>query len=143
MKRWLAALVCGILFGLGLIVSGMVNPAKVIGFLDLVGVWDPSLAFVMVGGIAVAFVGFRLVGRQIRPILGGMFQIPTRRDVDHRLVWGGLMFGVGWGIAGFCPGPALVGLGSGSWQAAIFVAAMLLGMGIFSLMMAVSKRGVK
>ena len=132
--RSLVSLFCGVLFGLGLIISGMVNPAKVIGFLDLAGAWDPSLALVMVGGIAVAFVGFRFANRQTSAVLGGEMHLPTRRDVDKRLVLGSLLFGVGWGIAGLCPGPALVSLGAGHIDAVYFVLAMVLGMSLFAFL---------
>ncbi len=123
-----ASFVCGLLFGLGLIVAGMANPAKVLAFLDLAGDWDPSLALVMGGAIAVASGAFVLAGRRLRSLLGAPMQIPTRRDLDARLVLGSLTFGVGWGLAGFCPGPALVALGAGLPQAVIFVGAMLVGM---------------
>lgn len=129
-----SAFLVGLLFGVGLIVSGMTNPAKVIGFLDLAGAWDPSLAFVMVGAIAVGLVGYRFSARRTKSFLGGALHIPTARQLDRRLVLGGLTFGVGWGIAGFCPGPALVGLGAFEPKAAIFVAAMLAGMGIHALL---------
>jgi uncharacterized membrane protein YedE/YeeE len=132
--RSLVSLLCGLLFGLGLIISGMVNPAKVIGFLDLVGAWDPSLALVMVGAIAVAFVGFRFANRQASAVLGGEMHLPMRRDVDKRLVLGSLLFGVGWGIAGLCPGPALVSLGAGHIEAVYFVLAMVLGMSLFAFL---------
>lgn len=123
-----ASFVCGLVFGLGLILAGMANPAKVLAFLDLAGDWDPSLALVMGGAIAVASGAFVLAGRRARSLLGAPMQIPGRRDLDRRLVVGSLAFGVGWGLAGFCPGPALVALGAGLPQAVIFVAAMLVGM---------------
>jgi uncharacterized membrane protein YedE/YeeE len=127
------SLVAGLVFGLGLIVSGMSNPAKVLGFLDLAGAWDPSLAFVMVGAIAVAAIGFAFARRRQRSLLGLEMQIPAARDIDRRLVGGSILFGIGWGVAGFCPGPALVALGMGQGKAALFVIAMLAGMGIFEL----------
>jgi uncharacterized membrane protein YedE/YeeE len=130
-KGWgpsLAALLSGLLFGVGLGVSGMTLPAKVIGFLDVAGDWDASLAFVMVGAIAVHAVLYRLVRRRPVPLFDGTFHVPTRRDLDARLVVGAALFGVGWGLGGFCPGPALVSLGSGSGAAVLFVAAMLVGM---------------
>jgi uncharacterized membrane protein YedE/YeeE len=129
-----SAFLIGLLFGVGLLVSGMTNPAKVTGFLDLAGAWDPSLAFVMVGAIAVGLVGYRLSARRTMSFLGGALHIPSARQLDRRLVLGSLAFGVGWGIAGFCPGPALVGLGALEPKAAIFVAAMLAGMGIHALL---------
>ena len=122
----------GLVFGLGLVIAGMSNPAKVLNFLDIAAVasggWDPSLAFVMIGAIAVAFVGFRLVLRRSHPVLGNRFHLPTARDLDARIVTGPAIFGVGWGLAGMCPGPALVNLGTGSATAMSFVVAMLLGM---------------
>lgn len=129
----LFAFAAGLLFGLGLIVSGMSDPGKVIGFLDLAGNWDPSLAFVMAGAIAVGFLAFRFAGRRGRSLLGGALHLPTRRDIDRRLVMGSVVFGVGWGLVGFCPGPALVALGAGVDEAAAFVVAMLAGMVIHAL----------
>ena len=128
-----SALVVGLIFGIGLLVSGMANPDKVLGFLDLAGDWDPSLALVMVGAIATAFVAFRVASRRERTFLGDPLRLPTRNDIDARLLLGALGFGVGWGMAGFCPGPALVALGAGEIKAMVFVAAMLAGMGIFEL----------
>jgi len=121
-------IVLGLLFGVGLVVSGMVNPAKVLNFLDFFGTWDPSLAFVMGGAVAVAFLGFRLTLRRSRPLLAGTFQLPTRRDLDLRLLSGAAIFGVGWGLGGYCPGPALTGLGLGATGTLVFVPAMLAGM---------------
>lgn len=122
----------GLVFGIGLIVAGMANPAKVLGFLDLAGRWDPSLAFVMGGAIAVGLLAFNIAKKRRTNLLGGPMQLPTRRDVDAPLVWGSVMFGAGWGLAGFCPGPALTALGAGSSKAFIFVAAMLVGMGLYA-----------
>ena len=127
----LAAFAAGLVFGIGLIVSGMTDPGKVIGFLDLAGRWDPSLAFVMGGAILVGYFSFAAAGKRGRTFLGGAMQLPTGRDIDARLVAGSAVFGVGWGLAGFCPGPALVALGAGIDQAALFVAAMLAGMVIY------------
>jgi uncharacterized membrane protein YedE/YeeE len=124
---WLA----GLVFGLGLIVSGMANPAKVLGFLDLAGSWDPSLALVMAGAIAVGLVAFFVARNRTVSFLGAEMKLPTANRIDRRLVIGSLLFGIGWGIAGFCPGPGLVALGMGEAKAAVFVAAMLLGMGAF------------
>jgi uncharacterized protein len=126
-----AAFAAGLVFGLGLILSGMTDPGKVIGFLDLFGRWDPSLAFVMGGAILVGFFAFALAGRRGKTFLGGAMHLPHRRDIDNRLVGGSLLFGIGWGLAGFCPGPALVALASGADKAAIFVAAMLGGMVVY------------
>lgn len=121
----------GLLFGLGLIVSGMVQPAKVLGFLDLAGAWDPSLAFVMAGAIAVGLPTFALARRRRETFLGLQMQLPTSTVVDRRLVGGSLLFGIGWGLAGLCPGPALVVAGTGNLQALVFVAAMVAGMAVF------------
>jgi uncharacterized membrane protein YedE/YeeE len=131
--RPLAAFAAGIVFGLGLIVSGMADPSKVIGFLDITGKWDPSLAFVMVGAIAVSVVAFRLAGKRAEPVLGGPFHLPTTTEIDRRLVIGSLVFGVGWGLAGFCPAPAVVAYGAGYFKGVVFVAAMLAGMGFYEI----------
>lgn len=136
----IASLLTGLIFGLGLIVAGMVNPAKVIGFLDITGHWDPSLVFVMVGGIGVAMIGFYFAKKQRHAVLGGPMDFPTARGIDKRLVIGSSMFGVGWGIAGFCPGPAIVSVGAGSVQAMVFVAAMILGMVVFAALNGVYRR---
>lgn len=127
----LASLLAGLVFGLGLIVSGMANPDKVLGFLDLAGAWDPSLAFVMAGAIAVGIVAFTVARRRTVSLLGADMKLPTARTIDRRLVVGSVLFGMGWGAAGFCPGPALVALGSGQVKAVVFVAAMLAGMAVF------------
>ncbi|MDG0857443.1 DUF6691 family protein [Roseateles puraquae] len=121
----------GLVFGLGLIVSGMVQPAKVLGFLDLAGAWDPSLALVMAGAIAVGLPAFALAVRRRETFLGLQMQLPQSKVVDRRLVGGSLAFGVGWGLAGLCPGPALVVAGSGDVKALAFVAAMVAGMAVF------------
>jgi len=127
------ALISGLVFGLGLILSGMANPAKVLAFLDLAGRWDPSLALVMAGAIAVALPAFAWAKRRKTSMLGTALSLPTSTTIDARLVGGGLLFGVGWGLAGFCPGPALVALGMGEAKALLFVVAMLAGMGGFEL----------
>ncbi len=127
------AFVAGLVFGLGLLLSGMADPGKVLGFLDLAGAWDPSLAFVMAGAIGVGALAFALARRRKRSLLGDAMQLPTKTGIDRRLVAGSLLFGAGWGLAGFCPGPALVALGMGESKAIVFVAAMLAGMGIFEL----------
>lgn len=128
------SLFSGLIFGLGLIVSGMGNPAKVLGFLDLAGAWDPSLALVMAGAIAVGLVAFAVAGRRSRSLLGLPMQLPTARQIDRRLIGGSLTFGVGWGLAGICPGPAIVLLGAGMLKGALFVSAMLAGMALFELL---------
>lgn len=134
MMMTFTSLLAGLVFGLGLIVSGMANPAKVLGFLDLGGSWDPSLAFVMVGAVAVAAVAFTFARERKQSLLGADMKLSTSRDIDRRLVLGSILFGVGWGIAGFCPGPGLVALGMGEVKALAFVIAMLAGMGIFELL---------
>ncbi|APB98690.1 YeeE/YedE family protein [Polynucleobacter asymbioticus] len=120
----------GVLFGWGLIISGMTNPQKILGFLDLAGQWDPSLIFVMVGAVIVGLAGFYVVSKRTETFFGGAFHMPTRRDITKPLVIGSLIFGAGWGIAGFCPGPAIVALGAGHLKAFAFLAAMLVGMEI-------------
>jgi uncharacterized protein len=129
----LFAFVAGLVFGLGLIIAGMANPAKILGFLDLAGQWDPSLALVMAGAIAVGLVAFALARRRTVSAIGLPMQLPSASTLDGRLILGSLAFGIGWGLAGFCPGPAIVALGSGYTKAAVFVVAMLVGMGTFEL----------
>ena len=128
------ALAAGLLFGAGLIVSGMANPAKVLGFLDIFGTWDPSLALVMAGAIAVGLVGFGASAKRTSSVLGLPMRLPSGRNIDRRLVAGAIAFGAGWGLAGFCPGPALIAAASGSGKAILFVLAMLAGMGLFEWM---------
>ena len=118
----------GVLFGLGLIISGMTNPQKILGFLDLAGLWDPSLIFVMAGAVIVGLGGFYIVSKRTEAFFGGALHIPKRRDISKPLVIGSLIFGAGWGIAGFCPGPAIVALGAGHLKALVFLLAMLIGM---------------
>jgi uncharacterized membrane protein YedE/YeeE len=128
------ALLAGLVFGIGLIASGMANPAKVLGFLDLAGAWDPSLALVMAGAIGVGLVGFRRTKGRQTSWLGLPMKMPTASQIDRRLVLGSLTFGAGWGLAGYCPGPALVSLGAGQFPALIFVVTMLAGMGLYELL---------
>jgi uncharacterized membrane protein YedE/YeeE len=128
------SLLAGLVFGLGLVLSGMANPAKVLGFLDIAGRWDPSLAFVMAGAIAVGVIAFAVARKRTLSFLGTEMKLPVAKRIDRRLLGGGLLFGVGWGIAGFCPGPGLVALGMGEAKAVVFVLAMLGGMGIFELL---------
>ncbi len=130
----LFSLLSGLIFGLGLIVSGMTNPAKVLGFLDLAGTWDPSLALVMTGAIAVGLVAFTVVKKKSVSLLGLPVHLPTAKQIDRRLIGGGLTFGGGWGLAGICPGPAVVLVSAGVPQGVIFAGAMLAGMGIFELL---------
>ena len=129
-----SSLLAGLVFGIGLTLSGMADPAKVLGFLDLFGRWDPSLGLVMAGAVAVASVAFFLARKRTASLLGATMKLPTARQIDRRLIIGSALFGMGWGIAGFCPGPALVALGMGETKAAVFVVAMLGGMGLFELL---------
>jgi len=128
----LGAFLAGLVFGVGLILSGMTDPGKVIGFLDLAGAWDPSLAFVMGGAVLVGLFAFGFAKKRARSFFGGAIHVPHNRDIDNRLVGGSLVFGIGWGLAGFCPGPALVSFAAGEEKAAIFVAAMLIGMLLYT-----------
>lgn len=132
MVRILAAFACGLLFGVGLTISQMINPAKVLGFLDVgaipAGGWDPSLALVLAGAVLTTAIGYRLVFRNAKPLLAAAFSVPTRRDVDARLLAGAVVFGSGWGLVGLCPGPAVAVLGVDGLGAVVFVAAMLAGM---------------
>ena len=130
----IAEFVVGLLFGLGLMLSGMTDPGKVIGFLDLFGTWDPSLALVMGGAIMVGFFAFTMAKKRTSSFLGGALRLPTNTDMDKKLVIGSLLFGAGWGLAGFCPGPALVSMADGQPKALVFVMAMLVGMLGFELM---------
>jgi len=127
MMKHLAAGTAGLVFGIGLWVSGMANPRKVIGFLDVTGAWDASLAFVMGGSVVATLAGFRIVTRRAKPLFVDRFHLPTRRDIDLPLVAGAALFGVGWGIAGYCPGPGLTALTTLSAEALVFVAAMIAG----------------
>ena len=127
-----SSFIAGLLFGVGLLLAGMVNPGKVLAFLDLSGAWDPSLGLVMVGAIAVAIGPFTWARQQSRSLLGRTIQLPTQRKLDPRLIGGNLLFGTGWGLAGICPGPAMVILLAGHWQAIVFMLAMLAGMLLFA-----------
>lgn len=129
----LSAFIVGLIFGIGLIFGGMTDPAKVIGFLDVSGNWNPSLAFVMGGAILVGFVAFRFANQRSKNFFGGAMHLPKSSDINRRLVIGSLLFGAGWGLAGFCPGPALTSLGTGNPKAFIFVMAMVAGMALFEL----------
>lgn len=130
----LMALLSGLLFGLGLIVSGMTDPSKVLGFLDLAGAWDPSLALVMSGALLVGFFAFRMAAGRSTSILGESMRLPTATHIDRRLVLGGLVFGVGWGLAGYCPGPALASVALGGLKPLVFFIAMVAGMVLFELL---------
>ena len=128
------SLLIGMVFGAGLAISQMMNPAKVIGFLDFAGNWDPTLGLVMAGALVAAIPGFLLARKGKASLFGGPFRLPTRRDIDIPLIAGAAIFGIGWGLAGFCPGPALAALGSGLWQVFVFVAAMVAGMLLFRVL---------
>jgi uncharacterized protein len=130
----LTALIAGFVFGLGLLVSGMANPAKVLGFLDLAGPWDPSLALVMAGAVAVASVAFAITAKRTRTLIGIEMKLPSSRTIDAPLLIGSVLFGIGWGLAGFCPGPALVAVGMGLPKAITFLGAMLAGMVLFEFL---------
>lgn len=120
----------GLVFGIGIALSGMMNPAKVLNFFDVAGTWDPSLAFVMGGALVVTAVGYRLVWRKSQPLFGAAFQIPANTQIDRKLVGGSALFGIGWGIAGFCPGAALPALGTGRWEVVLFVVAVIAGLAL-------------
>jgi uncharacterized membrane protein YedE/YeeE len=136
------ALLAGLLFGLGLILSGMSDPAKVLGFLDLAGNWDPSLAFVMGGAVVVGSLVFPFATKRPKSILGDAVRLPTATQIDLRLVLGGLTFGVGWGLAGYCPGPALASLALGGIKPLLFFIAMLAGMALFEVLERQKAKGV-
>lgn len=127
MKNSLIALISGILFGLGLSLSQMMNPAKVIGFLDIFGQWDPSLAFVMVGALVVTFISFKFILKRPEPILEESFHLPKRTDIDKALLGGAALFGIGWGMSGYCPGPAVASAGTGNLEAVVMVASIYAG----------------
>jgi uncharacterized membrane protein YedE/YeeE len=133
MQRRITEFFVGLLFGLGLMLSGMTDPGKVLGFLDLAGLWDPSLALVMGGAIAVGVFAFSLAKKRSLSFFGDALRLPTQERITKRLVLGSLLFGAGWGLAGFCPGPALVSMAGGQSKAALFVVFMLIGMGIFEV----------
>ena len=133
MQHRISEFLVGLLFGLGLILSGMTDPGKVLGFLDISGLWDPSLALVMAGAIAVGFFAFAIAKKRTVNFLGGALHLPKGHQIDKPLVIGAMLFGAGWGLAGFCPGPGLVSLASGNLKGAVFVALMLVGMQLFEL----------
>ena len=133
MQHRVSEFLVGLLFGLGLILSGMTDPGKVLGFLDISGLWDPSLALVMAGAIAVGFFAFTIAKKRTVNFLGGALHLPKSNQIDKPLVIGAMLFGAGWGLAGFCPGPGLVSLASGNLKAAVFVALMLVGMQLFEI----------
>ena len=125
--KFIFALITGLVFGTGIAVSGMMDPAKVLNFFDVAEAWDPSLALVMAGALVVTFFGYRLVWKRSAPLFGDRFQVPTGTDIDMRLVGGSALFGIGWGIAGFCPGAAIPALGTGRWEVALFLGAVAVG----------------
>jgi uncharacterized membrane protein YedE/YeeE len=128
-----ASLLCGLIFGFGLLISGMTDPVKVLGFLDVFGRWDPTLGFVMFGALAVSIAGFAMTKKRGAPILALQVLLPTRKDIDADLVAGAILFGIGWGLIGLCPGPAIENLATLSWPVVLFVAAMILGMAVESV----------
>lgn len=127
MMKLVFAGLTGLVFGSGIAISGMMDPAKVLNFFDIAGTWDPSLAFVMGGAVIVGFLGYRLVWRRETPLFDRRFQVPNSTTIDGRLVGGAALFGVGWGIAGFCPGAAIPALGTGRWEVALFLVAVVVG----------------
>lgn len=135
----ISAFLTGIMFGFGLLIAGMANPARVLGFLDVTGTWDPALVFTMIGGIGVAAVGFALARRLPAPLLEATFNGPTARQIDRRLVGGSVLFGVGWGLAGICPGPGLVLVGALKLEGVLFVSAMVAGMALYELLQSPTK----
>jgi uncharacterized membrane protein YedE/YeeE len=139
MKAPLTSFISGIVFALGLGISGMTRPVKVIGFLDFAGSWDPSLAFVMIGAIGVYFVAYRWSRKMASPVLAAEFSVPTRSDLDGRLIIGAAIFGAGWGLGGFCPGPAITSLASGATPVMVFVAAMTIGMYLHKVIIEMSR----
>jgi len=136
MLRVFSSLIAGLIFGLGLVISGMINPAKVQNFLDITGSWDPSLAFVMGAAVIVTGVGFAVLRKSSKPLLADRFQWPTRQDIDPRLISGSALFGTGWGLAGFCPGPAISAAALGLGPVYIFLAAMVAGIGLWRWLIA-------
>lgn len=132
MRAIFTAFVAGLLFGAGLLLSGMADPANVLGFFDVAGQWNPTLAFVMAGGLGVTLIGYQLVLRRPAPLCEGKFQLPTGKAIDARLIGGAILFGLGWGLAGYCPGPAIVAAGGGVAEALVFTAAMVAGVGAWA-----------
>ena len=136
------ALIAGLVFGMGIALSGMMDPAKVLNFFDVAGSWDPSLAFVMGGALVVAGIGYRLVWRRKSPLFAGRFQVPTGTEIDMKLVGGSALFGIGWGIAGFCPGAAIPALGTGRWEVVLFLAAVIVGFWLRRIIAPIGQRRV-
>ncbi|MFD2262934.1 DUF6691 family protein [Lacibacterium aquatile] len=131
MKLLLSALVCGALFGSGLVISDMINPARVLGFLDLTGDWDPAMLVVMGAALIPSFLAYKLKAGLPTPLFDPRFHLPTRKNINGRLVFGAILFGIGWGLIGLCPGPALAALTTGRWDVAVFVLAMVAGFAIY------------
>lgn len=131
--QWIAAGLAGLLLGLGLILSGMANPGKVVGFLDVTGAWDPSLGLVMGGGLIVGAIGFALLRQQRKTLLGEPLNLPENRVINLRLIAGSVLFGIGWGLTGICPGPGLVLLGAGVDAGVVYILALLAGMALYSV----------
>jgi hypothetical protein len=131
--RIISAFITGLIFGIGLIISGMTNPAKIIDFLDITGQWDPSLLLVMLGAVSITFFAFRFVERKSVSLLGDNIQLPKKTGLDKPLILGAVLFGIGWGLAGYCPGPALASLSSGLLPPVLFVLTMITGMGVFEI----------
>ena len=131
MLKNIIGLLAGLLFGFGLLISGMTDPVKVQGFLDVFGAWDISLALVMGGGLVVAIVGVQLAKRQQTSWIGSLIEMPTKTTIDKKLLIGAMLFGIGWGLVGICPGPGIVMLGTGQWQAYVFIPAMIIGMLVY------------
>jgi uncharacterized membrane protein YedE/YeeE len=141
MMTLIFSLFAGMLFGVGLIFSGMTNPEKVIGFLDVTGKWDPSLFFVMLGAISISFFAFRQATKKSTSILGQPMSIPTKKEIDLRLIVGSIIFGIGWGLAGYCPGPGIASIATSKLQPIIFVIAMLLGMLVYEVIQTIQENG--
>jgi uncharacterized protein len=133
MNSTLAAFVAGVIFAIGLAIGGMTKPAKIVGFLDFTGNWDPSLMFVMGGAVMTHTILYRLIRKRPTPLFTAAFSVPTRTDIDARLLGGAALFGIGWGLSGFCPGPAITSLASGQTSILIFVAAMIVGMYLYTV----------
>lgn len=141
--RLIVSYLIGLVFGIGIAISGMANPAKVLNFFDIAGTWDPSLAFVMGGALITTFIGYKLVFGRARPVMGDSFQVPTNRALDARLLGGAAVFGIGWGIAGFCPGGAIPALGTGRWEVFAFTAAVIAGIYLAKALQSLGSKPVR
>lgn len=138
--KWIVIYLIGVVFGVGISISGMANPAKVLNFFDIAGVWDPSLIFVMGGALVTTFIGYKLVFGRAAPVFESRFNVPTARSIDAKLVGGSAVFGIGWGISGFCPGGALPALGTGRWEVFAFTASLVAGIGLAKFIQSVAAR---